>query len=250
MTYRGYFRAIITLLLLFVSLTPAAGELDTMTQADTLLASPTLDYPKAQQALALYAGLLPGSPQLFMRLSRTCFILGDLAPAAERGRHYDQGLAYADKLLAQEPNAVAGHYWKALNLSGQADIGTRLQGFKLLPQIMDELKRVLVLDETYDAAGAHRVLGRIYFEAPAWPLSVGDKKKSLTHLTAAVRLAPNRSTNHLYLAETLLAVGQKDQARPELGKVLQDGQQALTPRDLQSDRQEARRLLKDLQTEK
>ena len=67
-----------------------------------------------------------------------------------------------------------------MNLSGLADVGTRMQGFKLLPKIMEELKRVLALDETYDDAGAHRVIGRIYFEAPAWPISVGDKQKSLT----------------------------------------------------------------------
>ena len=137
-----------------------------------------------------------------------------------------------------------------MNLSGQADVGTRMEGFKLLPKIMDELKRVLALDETYDQAGVHRVLGRIYFEAPAWPISVGDKKKSLSHLTTAVRLAPGNSTNHLYLAETLLDMGEKDQAREELQKVLQDGQNALHPKALEEDRREARRLLEEMKKEK
>ena len=181
------------------------------------------------------------------RLARACFILGDVAPVKERGSYYEKGLDYADKLLAQEPNGVAGHYWKAMNLSGLADVGTRMQGFKLLPKIMEELKRVLALDETYDDAGAHRVIGRIYFEAPSWPISVGDKQKSLTHLTTAVRLAPNHSTNHLYLAETMLDMGKKDQARAELQKVLQEGQHALTPKDLEEDRQEAQRLLKEME---
>ena len=134
-----------------------------------------------------------------------------------------------------------------MNLSGLADVGTQLQGFKLLPKIMDELKRVLALDQTYDEAGAHRVIGRIYFEAPSWPISVGDKKRSLTHLTTAVRLAPNNSTNHLYLAETMLDMRKRDEARAELRKVLQDGQHALTPKDLEEDRQEAKRLLKEME---
>ena len=239
--------AMLGLLLCFAAFGQAAGEPDKMAQADALLASPALDYQKAQQALALYESLPQGNPALLTRLARTCFILGDLAPIEERGRYYEKGLDYADKLLAQEPNGVAGHYWKALNFSGQADVGTRMQGFKLLPKIMEELKRVLALDQTYDDAGAHRVIGRIYFEAPGWPISVGDKKKSLTHLTTAVRLAPNHSTNHLYLAETMLDLGQKDQARAELQKVLQDGQHALTPKDLEEDRQEAQRLLKEME---
>jgi tetratricopeptide (TPR) repeat protein len=225
----------------------AAGEPDKMAQADALLAGPTLDYQKAQQALALYESLPQVNPALLTRLTRTSFILGDLAPISERGRCYEKGLDYADKLLAHEPNGVAGHYWKAMNLSGLADVGTRMQGFKLLPKIMAELKRVLALDQTYDDAGAPRVIGRIYLEAPGWPISVGDKQKSLTNLTTAVRLAPNYSTNHLYLAETMLDMGQKDEARAELQKVLQDGLHALTPKDLEEDRQEARRLLKEMQ---
>lgn len=240
--------AMLGLLLCFAAFSQAAGDPEKMAQADALLASPALDYPKVQQAMALYESLPQDNPALLTHLARTCFILGDLAPVNERGHYYEKGVDYADKLLAQEPNGVAGHYWKALNLSGQADVGTQIQGFKLLPKIMEELKRVLALDQTYDDAGAHRVIGRIYFEAPGWPISVGDKQKSLTHLTTAVRLAPNHSTNHLYLAETMLDLGKKDGARAELQKVLQDCMHALTPKDLEEDRQEARRLLKEMET--
>jgi tetratricopeptide (TPR) repeat protein len=249
MKYSLKIAAIIAVLLLSVPFALAA-EPEKLAQADALLASPALDYQKAQQAMSLYESLLLGNPALLNRLSRTCFILGDMAPINERGHYYEKGLDYAEKVLAQEPNGVAGHYWKAMNLSGLADVGTQLQGFKLLPKIMEELKRILALDETYDDAGAHRVIGRIYFEAPSWPISVGDKKKSLQHLETAVRLAPNHSTNHLYLAETMLDLGQKDQARAELQKVLQDGLHALTPKDLEEDRQEARRLLDEMKKEK
>ncbi len=226
-----------------------AAEPQQMAQADALLASPSLDYQKAQQALALYEGLLSGPPELLAQLARTCFILGDLAPKDQRAGYYDKGLAYAERLIKEQPNGVAGHYWKALNLSGLADVGSQIQGFKLLPQIMGALKQAQGLDETYDQAGVHRVLGRIYFEAPSWPISVGDKKKSLQHLTTAVRLAPNYSTNHLYLAETLLDEGNRSQARLELEKVLQDGQTALHPQALKDDRQEARRLLEEIKKE-
>lgn len=223
-----------------------AAEPNKMARADALMESPALDYQQAQQALALYEELLPGSPPLLVRLARTCFVLGALAPDASRTGYYEKGLTYAEKLLAQQPDGVAGHYWKALNLSGLADVN-RLRGFKLLPQIMDELERSLVLDETYDQAGAHRVLGRIYFEAPGWPVSVGNREKSLEQLTAAVRLAPDNSTNHLYLAETLLAMRRKPQAREELEKVLQARRHAISPQDLEEDHREARGLLKKLE---
>ena len=118
------------LLLCFAAFAQAAGEPDKMAQADALLASPALDYQKAQQALALYESLPQANPALLTRLARTCFILGDLAPIKERGQYYEKGLDYADKLLAHEPNGVAGHYWKAMNLSGLADVGTRTPGLQ------------------------------------------------------------------------------------------------------------------------
>ncbi len=235
-------------LLLMAAPLQAAGP-DQMAQAKAILDSPTLDYQAAQEALALYESLLTGSPALMTQLARTCFILGDLAPKNQRAGYYDNGLDYSERLIREQPNGVAGHYWKALNLSGQADVGSEIQGFKLLPKIMEELKRTQALDETYDHAGVHRVLGRIYFQAPSWPISVGNKKKSLEHLETAVRLAPNYSTNHLYLAETLLDRGNKDQAKAELAKVLQDGQIALHPQALREDRQEAQRLLGEIKKE-
>ncbi len=105
----------------------------------------------------------------------------------------------------------------------------------------------MALDEGYDQAGAHRVLGRIYYEAPGWPLSVGDMQKSLEHLKAAVRLSPATSTNHLYLAQTLLRLNEAMPARQELAQVLKSSRYAVKPQDLEEDRQEARRLLAEME---
>ena len=113
-----------------------AAETDKMALADALLKSPTLDFQQAQEALKLYGGILPGSPVSLSVLART-FITGSMASLKQRAGYYEKGLGYAEKLIAQAPSGVAGHYWKALNLSGLADVGTRMEGFKLLPKIMD-----------------------------------------------------------------------------------------------------------------
>jgi len=88
-------------------------------------------------------------------------------------------------------------------------------------------------------------LGRIYYEAPRRPFAVGNLQKSLAHLTAAVRLAPHTSTNHLYLAETLIRLGQPAQARLELERVLTSSRHAIHLRGLEEDRREARLLLEE-----
>ena len=161
--------------------------------------------------------------------------------------YYQKGQSYAETLIREEPNRVEGHYWLAMNLCGQADVGGKLLGHRLLPRILEELKRSVALDAAYDQAGAHRVLGRIYYEAPGWPLSVGDMQKSRQHLQAAVRLSPATSTNHLYLAETLSRLNEAGLARQELEQVLKSTRGAVKPQDLEEDRQEARRLLSEIQ---
>jgi len=233
----------------------AAAGLDApsgpLAEADALLMSPALDIGQAEKALTLYAGVLSTAaaprPRVLARLSRTCFILGQLATQKQSMEYYRQGQSYAETLIREEPNRTEGHYWLAMNLCGQADAGGNLLGRRLLPRIMEELKRAVALDEAYDQAGAHRVLGRIYYEAPGWPLSVGDMQKSRQHLQAAVRLSPATSTNHLYLAQTLSRLQETGLARQELSQVLKSSRAAVKPQDLEEDRQEARRLLAEME---
>jgi tetratricopeptide (TPR) repeat protein len=219
-------------------------------EIDALLQKPGLNLAQAQAALGRGEAALasPGAPRpaWLERLARISFILGDLAPQGQRQAYYEKGLAYADRLLQESPPGVAGHYWKALNLCGLAEVGGKLKGFKLLPRILEELQNSLTVDPAYDQAGAHRVLGRIYYEAPGRPFSVGDLEKSRQHLSAAARLAPENSTNHLYLAETWLRLNQLAQARRELELTLTATGHAVHPGGLEEDRREARRLLEEL----
>ena len=223
----------------------------TLAEADGLLASQALSMTQAARALSLYEGLLAtaGTPRTLVleRLGHTCFLLGQLAPDSQKMGYYQEGKSYAETLIREEPNLVEGHYWLAMNLCGQADAGGKPLGRKLLPRILEELQRTVALDAAYDQAGAHRVLGRIFYEAPGWPLSVGDIQKSRQHLQAAVHLSPATSTNHLYLAQTLLRLQKAGLARQELEQVLNSTRAAVKPQDLEEDRQEARRLLSGME---
>lgn len=245
------FKVLGLILLVLLPVTPSpAGATGKVAEADGLLESPSLDFPQARRALGLYEDTLSLSPttaaSLLPRLARVCFLLGDMAPKDQRQGYCEKGLAYGERLLTENPGGVEGHYWTALHLCGLADVGGGLRGRRLLPRILEELQRAVALDAAYDQAGAHRVLGRIYYEAPSPPFSVGDLRKSQEHLAAAARLAPDNSTNHLYLAETLLRLENLDQARLELEKVLTATRHAIQPQGLEEDRGEARRLLAEL----
>jgi tetratricopeptide (TPR) repeat protein len=231
------------LLIIIMASTAGAGTLE---QADRLLVDPQVDKVKALQAFTMYESLLPaaGAQRLpvLERLSRAAFVLGDIAEKGQRRLYYEQGRQYAQTILQEYPQRVEGHYWLGLNLAGLADV-SRMQGMRLLPQILEALEHSAAIDPTYDQAGAYRVLGRIYYEAPGRPISVGDINKSLDLLKKAMNLAPTNSTNHLYLAETFIKLGQLDQAKQELQQVLAATQNADGPRGLAADHLKAKELL-------
>lgn len=58
-----------------------------LAEAEALLTSPALSMTQAARALSLYEGLLSmaGAPRALVlaRLGRTCFVLGQLAPASQ-----------------------------------------------------------------------------------------------------------------------------------------------------------------------
>jgi tetratricopeptide (TPR) repeat protein len=178
-----------------------------------------------------------------IRVARLSFLLGELSPKEEKSRYFEKGQHYSELLIKEKPDGPEGHYWLALNLCGQAEQGGARRGLKLIPEIVEEMEKALKENPAYDQAGPHRVLGRIYFECPAWPLSVGNIPQSYSHLSAAVALAPENSTNHLFLAETLFKMGKTEEARNELQKVLKGTRNALCQKFLEEDRQAAQRLL-------
>jgi tetratricopeptide (TPR) repeat protein len=179
-----------------------------------------------------------------VRVSRLTFLLGELSPKNDKLQYFEKGRRHAEILAREQPEWADGHYWLGLNLCGLAEMGGARQGLKLIPEIIKALEKALEVDPAYDQAGPHRVLGRIYFECPAWPLSVGDIHASRRHLAEAVALASGNSTNHLYLAETLFKLGKVEEARQELEKVLRATHHALCPHLLEEDHLAAERLLR------
>jgi len=203
--------------------------------------------PVLQKELARLEHELTGAGEertgSLMRVARLSFILGELSPREEKSRYFEKGEHYSQLLIKEKPDEPEGHYWLALNLCGLAELGGARRGLKLIPEIVEALEKALKENPAYDQAGPHRVLGRIFFECPAWPLSVGNIPQSYSHLSAAVAIAPENSTNHLFLAETLFKIGKTEEARRELQHVLKGTRNALCQKFLEEDRQAAQRLL-------
>lgn len=183
---------------------------------------------------------------ILLQLAQVCYNLGELAEDNQRLAYYEKGRDYAELLLKEKPGWVKGNYWLAQNLSGVAEVGGAGRALRSLPEIVKILEKVAAGDPRYDQAGAHRALGSIFYEAPDWPLSVGDPEKALHHLTRAVEISPENSTNHLFLGDLLIRLGKKQEAQAALAKVFTSTQHTVWPPGVEHDRREARRLLAKL----
>jgi tetratricopeptide (TPR) repeat protein len=214
---------------------PGPGPVTNLKEAKALMARYEKELTRAKASRG----------HLLAELARLCFIMGEFGKNGDGKKYFEKGLGYAELLRREQPRRAEGHYWLALNLGGLAGISGDLV---MVPAIVKEMKVAASLDAHYNQAGPDRVLGRIYYEAPPWPLSVGDLQKSLRHLRAAVKLAPSNSTNHLFLAETLIKLQKSGQACRQLKQVLAATTHANWAPGLQADHRKALQLLKTCKT--
>jgi tetratricopeptide (TPR) repeat protein len=128
------------------------------------------------------------------------------------------GIIFGRRARELQPDRPEGHYWYAINTGLLAD-ADRSFGLSAVAQMEPALKRVVELDERYDYAGAHRLLGILYLRTPPPPASIGSTRKGLRALQRAAEIAPDYPENQLYLAEAHNQTGSPAQARELLQKV-------------------------------
>jgi hypothetical protein len=179
------------------------------------------DLASARQAAAIWADRLQKNPRDFeaaCKLARARYWLGRHAPENERKALFEGGIEAARAAVSTEPNRPEGHFWIAANMGALAESYGLGQGMKYRGDIKSELLTVLKLDPAFQEGSADRALGRWYFKVPG--LFGGSKKKSEEHLRASLGYNSNSTASHFFLAETLTALGRRDEARAELQKVI------------------------------
>ncbi len=175
----------------------------------------------AQQAERLWAEQLERAPNDFeaaWKVARARYWLGGHAEPARQKAYYEAGIVAGRAAIAGAPNRPEGHFWVAANMGGLAESFGLRQGLKYRGGIKDELETVLRLDRAFQQGSADQALGRWYFKVPG--LFGGSNRKAEDHLRAALTYDPASTASLYFLAETLLARGQKDEARASLKQVL------------------------------
>lgn len=138
---------------------------------------------------------------------------------------FERGIAKAKFAVDLEPDFADGYFYYALNLARWGQAKGTLNALFRLEELKDYLKATLARDtkdgrtgEEFEAYGANRILGRVYWKVPT--VAGGDKKKSAALLKKAFEKAPELALNVVYYAETLASLGDKDSAREMLKNML------------------------------
>ncbi|HEX5760899.1 MAG TPA: hypothetical protein VF121_17060 [Thermoanaerobaculia bacterium] len=232
-----------------------------------------------EQAVAAYEQAVaarPGDVAARSRLLQALHFLGEHAAADRdaRRRAFERGRAVAEegldrlavprggrarldgmtptaaaKALAGAAGAADLHLWAAVHWGLWGDAFGRLAAAR--QGVGEKVRRhgeiVLALDERHEAAGGHRILGRLHTLAPKVPLVTGwvDRDQAISHLRRAVALVPAEPYNQLFLAEALLE--HQPAKRPEALAILRRLAQSAPPParvvEIEKVREDARALL-------
>jgi tetratricopeptide (TPR) repeat protein len=190
------------------------------------------------EAIAAYEKAVREQPDRLegsWKLARALHYKGEYATQTREGKQkvFDRGREVAEAGLdrlarrvggrekldamtpAQAAKALAGHsdapplfLWAAAHWGLWGDVFGRIAAAR--QGVGDKVRRyseiLLALDERYEDAAGHRILGRLHTLAPKIPLVTGwvDRGKAIASLRRAVALGPDNLDNHLFLAEALL----------------------------------------------
>jgi hypothetical protein len=164
-------------------------------------------------AAAALSGLLVAGTATAEESARSAYEAGRRTQDKEaRERCFAQGMSIAKARLASKPDDAEGLYWLAVNMGAHALERGKMSALPVVPRMEALLLRLDQVAPGYESAGAARVLGRLYHQAPA-VISVGSNKEARRFLERAIRLAPSHPGNLAFSADFQVSHGDKSLAR-------------------------------------
>jgi tetratricopeptide (TPR) repeat protein len=175
----------------------------------------------ALDAAAIWEGRLQKNKDDFeaaWKLARACYWLGGHVAEGDRRKQYERGIEAAMRAVELQPKRPEGHFWMAADMGAMAEFFGLGAGIRYRGPVKRELETVLQMDPAFQQGSADRALGRWYFRVPR--LFGGSRDKAIEHLKRSLTYAPQSTATRYFLAETLLEMDRRDEARREAQQVL------------------------------
>jgi len=213
-----------------------------------LARSESLDF--AKKAIDTWERALvadPESEEALIRIAKAYYYLGRYTLSEQdKEALFDKGRRYGERAVKADAKNAGAHYWLAVNMGKWGEVRGLLKSLSQVKPMRDHLEAARSIDPRYYYGGPDRVLGRLYFKAPA-VVSIGNKKKAEEHLRRSLAMFPDYSLTLLYLAEVLIDAGKDQEARSLLERLLSLEPMPGFEQELETDKEAARELLKKFQ---
>ncbi len=175
------------------------------------------DPGKLQESMGIHEAIADKDPtqvEALWKLARGCWWLGTHSPEDQKLAIFEKGMEHAKRAIAFKDGCAPCHYWLGVNYGVYGEAKGVLKSLSLVDPIKEEMNKVIKLDPGFMHGGAYRVLGRMSYKLP-W-FAGGSKKESMEHLKKALEYGPNSFLTRVFLAETYLAMDEKELAKKEL----------------------------------
>ncbi len=138
------------------------------------------------------------------------------------------GYKIAEYLRQRYPNRVEGYYFSALFL-GYLGVYKGAQFIlNYLPKIEKWALKAAKIDPDYLHGGTNVLVCALYYEAPGFPVSIGNIYKSQKYCEIALKTHPENCTTYLYLAAIYSILGED---KKKIIDLLDKGQNQCKPSD-------------------
>jgi tetratricopeptide (TPR) repeat protein len=201
------------------------------------------DLGSARRAADIWAARLKADPKDFesaWKLARACYWIGRVEPKAEQRARLEQGMEAGRQAVALDPSRPDGHFWLATTTGTFAETQGIRAGLKYRKTVREHYELAAKIDPSYEQGGPDRALGRYYYRVPG--LFGGSNQKSEQHLRRSLEYDPDNPASLYFLAETLLDLDRKAEARAALQKVVDAPVDPAAPPEEEEYRELARKL--------
>ncbi len=191
-----------------------------ITQADKMYAE-RADLTKVKYAVSLLSDAMKSNPSSFdaaWRLAQCYYFWGNHAPENQQLDLFQKGMDASKKAIELQPNQAAGYFWLGANEGRFGETKGLLKSMWMRKEVRANFEKANQLDPSYDGGGPLRGLGRWDYKVPGF--FGGDKKRSAQELEQSLKIDPGNSLTKLYLADTYLELGRKNDAKQQLEEIL------------------------------
>ena len=218
--------------------------------ARSLIARYDQDLSRLERARDLLESALTTERRVdtLIALSYVYFLLGDVRArtAEEKLRAYDRGRELGKRAVELAPREEEAHLWFAINTGRWAQTKGVLRSLFLLPTVKEEIETILRINP--QSARGRALAGNVLMEVPGF--AGGDRAAAEKQFRRGIEADPHFTGLRVDLARLLIGDKRYDEARQELGRVLDERAPTNIADWTVKDRPRATELLESLRDKK